>query len=163
MKAKFLLWIIVFIWRSPQYSCSKGWQIKTKQMEIWLKLTSLQTAAILHSTVTSTCAFMFAYSVERTIKMWTNWCILTWSWNSSLLLHPVSKLITPGINGNHHNKHLHVDYELAYKQAHIGVQARIACSVAMRAKLSGEAPRQESELALISANFTFPPQKPQKK
>ena len=73
------------------------------------------------------------------------------------------KINTPGINWNHHNKHLHVDYELAYKQAHIGVQARIACGVAMRAKLSGEAPRQESEPALISANFSFPPRKPQKK
>jgi len=49
---------------------------------------------------------------------------------------------------------------LAYKQAHIGTQAR---GVAESAKSSSKAARQESEPALISANLLFPPRKPQKR
>ena len=55
---------------------------------------------------------------------------------------------------------------IAYEQAHIGVQANWSSSVhgvATGAKSSSEAERQESEPALISARFLFPPQKPQKK
>ena len=52
---------------------------------------------------------------------------------------------------------------VACEQAHVGAQARIARGVAVSAKSSGEAVRRESEPALISANFSFPARKPQKK
>ena len=51
------------------------------------------------------------------------------------------------------------DLQKACKQAHVWAQARI---VRASTKLSGEASRQESEPALISANFSFPSRKPQK-
>jgi len=55
----------------------------------------------------------------------------------------------------------------AFTASRLKVGAR-ACDVGAGAKLSGEVllrsrARRESELALISANFSFSPRKPQKK